>query len=157
MPMPRLVFFRLCVVISSCLIYSAAQAQHTNKEAEAIEGAMGAMENFMEAFNARDPKGWAASLNYPHVRFASGTVTAWKSAEEFAQTDSFERLQSIGWNYSHWLTRDVILASSDKVHISTVFQRFDADHQPIGTYQSLYIITKVNNHWGIQARSSLAP
>ena len=53
---------------------------------EAIAGAMGAMDAFMLGFNARDPQTWAASLNYPHVRFASGGVTVWESAEEFAET-----------------------------------------------------------------------
>jgi len=132
-------------------------AQSNNEEEEAIAGAMAAMDEFMVSFNARDPEAWAASLNYPHVRFASGTVTVWDSAEEFAQTDSFERLQRAGWDHSQWLTREVILVSSEKVHISTVFQRFNSDNQPISTYQSLYIVTKVDGHWGTQARSSMAP
>ena len=42
-------------------------------------------------------------------------------------------------------------------NIDTVFQRFNSDNQPIGRYQSLYIVTNVNGHWGVQARSSLAP
>ena len=65
----------------------------------------------------------AASLNYPHVRFASGTVTVWDSAEEFAKTLAFESLPHSGWDHSHWLTRDVILVSESKVHIATKFAR----------------------------------
>lgn len=141
------------------LLCSSAMAQSNNEEEESIAGAMAAMDEFIVSFNARDPEAWAASLNYPHVRFASGTVTVWDSAEEFefAQTDSFERLRRAGWDHSHWLTRDVILVSSEKVHISTIFQRFNSDNQPISTYQSLYIVTKVDGHWGTQARSSMAP
>jgi hypothetical protein len=118
---------------------------------------MGAMDAFMLAFNARDPQAWAASLNYPHVRFASGTVTVWETAAEFAETRAFETLPSTGWDHSHWLTRDVTLASAGKVHIATVFQRYNSDNEIIGTYQSLYIVTEVDGHWGTQARSSLAP
>lgn len=141
------------------LLCSSVMAQSNNEEEESIAGAMAAMDEFIVSFNARDPEAWAASLNYPHVRFASGTVTVWDSAEEFefAQTDSFERLRRAGWDHSHWLTRDVILVSSEKVHISTIFQRFNSDNQPISTYQSLYIVTKVDGHWGTQARSSMAP
>lgn len=139
------------------LIFFSAQTMAQNSDDEAIAGAMGAMDAFMTAFNARDPKAWAASLNYPHVRFASGTVTVWESAEEFAKTDSFNRLQRVGWDHSHWLTRDVVLVSPSKVHIATTFQRFNAKNEAIGTYQSLYIVTKVDGHWGTQARSSLAP
>ena len=132
-------------------------AQSDSELEEAIAGAMGAMDAFMLGFNARDPQAWAASLNYPHVRFASGGVTVWESAEEFAETRVFETLPRTGWDHSHWLTRDVTLASPGKVHIATLFQRFNSDNEIIGTYQSLYIITNIDGHWGTQARSSLAP
>lgn len=136
---------------------AAASAQPTAETENAIEQAMAALDAFMLAFNRRDAEAWAATLNYPHVRFASGNVTVWESAEEYAQTSAFERLPLTGWDHSHWLTRDVTLAAPGKVHIATVFQRFNAENEVIGTYQSLYIVTEVNGHWGTQARSSLAP
>lgn len=132
-------------------------AQSSDETDAAVAGAMQAMDDFMLSFNARDPQAWAKSLNYPHVRFASGTVTVWESAEEFAKTQAFVALPASGWDHSHWLTRDVTLAAPGKVHIATVFQRFNSDNEVIGTYESLYIITNVDGHWGTQARSSLAP
>jgi hypothetical protein len=138
-------------------IGSLVIAQSSDETDVAVAGAMQAMDDFMLSFNARDPQAWAESLNYPHVRFASGTVTVWESAEEFAKTQAFVALPASGWDHSHWLTRDVTLAAPGKVHIATVFQRFNSDNEVIGTYQSLYIITNVNGHWGTQARSSLAP
>ena len=148
---------RISVVILTCIVGLNVAAQTSVEEEEAIAGAMGAMDEFMLGFNARDPEAWAASLNYPHVRFASGSVTVWDSAEEFAQTLAFESLPSTGWDHSHWLTRDIVLVSSEKVHIATVFQRFNSDNEVLFTYESLYIVTKVDGHWGTQARSSLAP
>jgi len=143
--------------VSALLAGTPVLAQDADDNEQAIAGAMAAMDNFMLGFNAKDPQAWADSLNYPHVRFASGGVTVWESAEEFAQTRAFENLARIGWDHSHWLTREVVLVSSEKVHIATVFQRFNSDNIAIATYQSLYIITKVDGHWGTQARSSLAP
>ena len=139
------------------LLFSANVSAQEGENSAAIAGAMTALDEFMVAFNQRDPEAWAATLNYPHVRFASGTVTVWDSAAEFAQTSAFERLPRTGWDHSQWVSRDVTLVSSGKVHISTVFQRLNADNEVIGTYQSLYIVTNVNGHWGTQARSSLAP
>ncbi len=147
---------QFCAFVAFSVLSVGAAAQ-TATEEEAIAGAMAAMEAFMLGFNARDPEAWAASLNYPHVRFASGTVTVWDSAEEFSQTRAFETLPESGWDHSHWLTRDVVLVSSAKVHIATVFQRFNGDNEVLATYESLYIVTKVDGHWGTQARSSLAP
>jgi len=133
-------------------------AQNLSENESAIASAMAALDEFMLTFNSRDPVAWAGSLNYPHVRFASGTVTIWNTPEEFAAGESFERLAAEGWDHSHWLSREVILVSPGKVHVNTVFQRFNANNEPIGIYESLYIVTRDSNgHWGTQARSSLAP
>ena len=95
--------------------------------------------------------------SYPHVRFAGSEVTVWDTKEEYSSVDIFDRLTSTGWHHSAWLSRKVILVSEDKVHISTVFQRYDKSNNPLKQYQSLYIVTNKDGHWGVQARSSLAP
>ena len=77
--------------------------------------------------------------------------------EEFGRGATFERLPRTGWDHSSWVSRDVSLVSSGKVHFNTVFQRFNGENKVIGTYESLYIVTLVDGHWGTQARSSLAP
>ncbi|PCH60961.1 MAG: hypothetical protein COC19_05265 [SAR86 cluster bacterium] len=145
------------LVLLLCVFCLPASAQQQTKNDEAIAGAMAAMDAFMVGFNRRDVTLWAASLNYPHVRFASGSVTVWQDAEEFSANPPFQRLVAPGWDHSHWLSREVSLVSPGKVHISTTFQRFNSANEIIGTYQSLYIITEVDGHWGTQARSSLAP
>ena len=147
----------LIVIIPLLLWNEASSAQTQTENEEAVAGAMAALDEYMTSFNARDSQLWAMSLNYPHVRFASGTVTVWETAEEFARTDSFNRLAPIGWDHSHWLSRDVVLVSPAKVHIATKFQRFNDKNESIGMYESLYIVTRVDGHWGTQARSSLAP
>ena len=132
-------------------------AQDHDGNTRAIDNAMSALDMFMEAFNSRDMKAWAATLNYPHVRFASEAVTVWMNAEEFERGATFDRLPRTGWDHSSWLARDVSLISPGKVHVNAVFQRFNDKNEPIGTYESLNIVTLVDGHWGTQARSSLAP
>ena len=44
-----------------------------------------------------------------------------------------------------------------KVHFEVVFSRYKADGSKYATYQSLWIATKKDGAWGIQARSSFAP
>ena len=123
----------------------------------AIENAMRVLDSFIAHFNARDMEQWSETLNYPHVRFAGSEVTVWDTKEEYSSVDIFDRLTSTGWHHSAWLSRKVILVSEDKVHISTVFQRYDENNNPLKQYQSLYIVTNKDGHWGVQARSSLAP
>ena len=86
-------FLSLLLISFSLGLGSASVSAPADAGLEAaIAAAMGAMDDFMLGFNARDPEAWAASLNYPHVRFASGTVTVWETAEEFAKTRAFENL-----------------------------------------------------------------
>ena len=100
-------------------------AQSHDEDIQAISSAMSALDKFMAAFNSRDMQAWAATLNYPHVRFASGNVTVWENAEEYKNEATFERLPRTGWDHSHWLQRDATLESPEKVLINTVFQRFN--------------------------------
>lgn len=153
---PR-VFFYLGFALLVSFSTLRVSAQSNDENAQALVGAMAALDEFMATFNKRDAQAWAASLNYPHVRFASGNVTIWNSAEEFAARPPFDNLVNSGWDHSHWISREVSLLTLEKVHFNTVFQRFNSANEVIGTYESLYIVTKVNGHWGTQARSSLAP
>ena len=147
----------LTLIFGQLLAVNSIIAQDQDGNTLAIDNAMSALDEFMEAFNSRDMKAWAATLNYPHVRFASEAVSVWANAEEFERGATFDRLPRTGWDHSSWLARDVSLVSPGKVHVNTVFQRFNDKNEPIGTYESLYIVTLVDGHWGTQARSSLAP
>jgi len=144
--------FMLFLFLASTFFSTSA-----NSNSDPIAQAMKTMDRFINAFNARDIQSWSESLNYPHVRFASGHVKVWKDSQTFVAESDLTPLIASGWDHSHWLSRDVILSSPNKVHISTTFQRFNKENQPISIYQSLYIVTRVDGHWGIQARSSLAP
>ncbi len=44
-----------------------------------------------------------------------------------------------------------------KVHFEVVFSRYKADGTKYATYQSLWVSTRKDGRWGIQARSSFAP
>ena len=132
-------------------VVMADDLSHSSQEALII------MDQFLEAFNERDIEAWSKTLNYPHVRFASGQVKVWENRQAFVSETNLQPLIESGWNHSRWLRREVVLSSPLKVHISTSFERYDKDNQAISAYESLYIITKKDNQWGIQARSSLAP
>jgi hypothetical protein len=139
------------------LILLALPVATAEEHQQSINAAQSVLDNFMREFNKRDLPGLAKTLNYPHVRFASGTVKVFSAPDEFSDRPIYKSLIASGWDHSHWLTREVVLASSKKIHIATTFGRFDQDNQVIGTYQSLYVVTMVDGRWGIQARSSLAP
>jgi len=60
------------------------------------------------------------------------------------------------WHHSGWDRRRIIHASEDKMHVDTEFTRYRANGSKIGSYESLYILTKENGRWGVKMRSSFA-
>jgi hypothetical protein len=62
-----------------------------------------------------------------------------------------------GWHHSAWVHRKVVQSSADKVHIDVRFTRYREDGSEIATYDSMYVVTLQDGHWGFQARSSFAP
>lgn len=122
----------------------------------AIAAANKVLDDFMAAFNARDLAAWEATFNFPSVRLASNTLAiidrpGWHPA------DTFTRGALKDWHHSAWERRAVIHAGPDKVHFDTRFVRYRADGSVIGHFDSIYVVTRENGHWGVKARSSFAP
>lgn len=115
-----------------------------------------ALDRFMKTFNAKDPVAWSKTLHFPHVRLAGGKVQVWNTPAEYAQSNDIAELARSGWAASRWDWRALVQRSDDKLHFLVKFTRYGADAKPIGSYQSLYIVTKENGEWGTQARSSYA-
>lgn len=148
----------VCLLALSGGPHVFAAKEYTPEVRDAIDAAMQSLDEYMIAFNARDAKAWAVTLNYPHVRIASGDVRVWQTEEEYAAYMDFEAFaKRFGWDHSHWISRDIVSATPDKVHVMTTFQRFNDKNEPIATYASLYIVTLKDGRWGTQARSSSAP
>jgi hypothetical protein len=96
-------------------------------------------------------------MHFPHPRIADGKVVVYDRAGSNPM-DLFDRLKKEdGWSYSRWVKREVIQYSEAKAHVALSYTRFRTDDSVIGTYESLYILTKVDGRWGIQARSSFGP
>ena len=121
----------------------------------AIAAATKCLDDFMAAFNARDPAAHVKTFNFPSVRFASGKMVILNKEDFTPQRYQTEALKE--WDHSKWERRNVIHAGADKVHFDTRFTRYRKDGSVIGGYDSIYIVTCENGHWGIKARSSFAP
>jgi hypothetical protein len=121
----------------------------------AISAAMKCLDDFLAAFNARDSEAHAKTFNFPTVRFASGKMLILNKEDFTPQRYQAESLKE--WDHSKWERRNVIHAGDDKVHIDTRFTRYRKDGSVIGGFDSIYIVTRENGHWGIKARSSFAP
>lgn len=121
----------------------------------AINAAMKCLDDFMAAFNARDPEAHAKTFNFPSVRIASGKMVILNKEDFTPKRYQTEALKE--WDHSKWDRRNVIHAGADKVHFDTRFTRYRKDGSVISGYDSIYVVTNEGGHWGIKARSSFAP
>ena len=121
-----------------------------------IEGAQACLDAFMLAFNARDLVAWEKTFNFPSIRLASNTMVM-IDGPGWHKPELFEKSLGDGWHHSAWERREIIHAGVDKVHIDTRFARYRADNSVIGHFDSIYIVTLDEGHWGIKCRSSFAP
>ncbi len=130
-----------------------------NTWAEAADaGARQVLDDFLDAFNARDEAAWADSLHFPHVRLASQTVTVYQDRDEFIDAmdmDAFAR--NLGWSRSTWDAVQVVQTGDDKVHFAVEFSRYNTAGEVFQTFDSLYIVERIDGRWGVRARSSFAP
>lgn len=114
------------------------------------------LDDYISSFNARDKKGHYATYQFPHFRLASGKMTILEKPDLSDSTKFLEKMVQAGWHHSAWEHRNIVQASDTKVHVDTKFVRYRADGTVIGSYESLYILTKENDRWGIKFRSSYA-
>ena len=127
-----------------------------------VDAAMATADEFLATFNALDAPGHAATLGYPHVRLASGTVRIWDTIEEATEqmrTNMALLRERLAWDHSEWDQKRLIHAGDRKVHLDVQFTRYRADGSVIGVYPAVYVVVDdaVRGRWVIQCRSSFAP
>jgi hypothetical protein len=120
-----------------------------------LKEALATLDAYMAGLNGGDEPAVNAACNFPHVRLAGGKVVVWQNRGDYKLEDFVVRAGD-GWVRSQWDERTPIHVGSDKVHLKVKFSRFRADGSVIGRFETIYIVTLQDGHWGIQARSSFA-
>lgn len=114
------------------------------------------LDDYMSAWNLKDLAAWERTFQFPHYRLAGGKMSV---LDRPGLQDAARVWASAGsdWHHSKWDRRRIVHSSPDKVHVDTKFTRCRADGSVIGSFESLYILTKEDGRWGVKMRSSFAP
>ncbi|MEW6130333.1 MAG: hypothetical protein AB1757_25075 [Acidobacteriota bacterium] len=115
------------------------------------------LDDYMDAWNNKDIAAWERTFQFPHYRLAGGKMSVLERPGMQDAARLWKAMADTGWHHSKWDHCRIIQATADKVHVDTQFTRYRADGSRIGSYESLYILTKENGHWGVKLRSSFAP
>ena len=115
-----------------------------------------AAREFIDAFNAQDHERLGRALNYPHIRLALGEFKSIESLKDFVDNSRSNepRLRSEGWDHTKMRSIEVIHQGTDKIHLSITNDRYDADGKVYNSFDTMWVATLQDEHWGIQFRSS---
>lgn len=121
-------------------------------EAAAID----AVHRYIAGFNARDAGAMADAFNFPHIRLAKGAFSILETREAFVagQAAVSQRLVDEGWDHTVTESVSVVHAGDEKVHLSLEYTRRHGDGSVYSRFNTLWIATLLDGHWGIQFRSS---
>lgn len=146
----------ITVLLALGLVTIAAQKKAAPRIDPALEAAaMKCLDEYMTSWNSKDVAAWERTFHFPHYRLASGKMTVLERPG-MQNPKLFETMTASGWHHSKWDRRKIIHATTDKIHVDTKFTRFRADGSVLGSYESLYILTKEDGRWGVKLRSSFA-
>jgi hypothetical protein len=145
-------------VLFISLGFSASPPQATTERIDpALEAAaMKLLDEYMAAWNRKDVTAWERTFHFPHYRLASGKMNVLERPGQQDEARLWQTMAASGWRHSQWDRRRIVHASADKIHVDTKFTRYRADGSRIGSYESLYILTREDGRWGVKLRSSFA-
>lgn len=108
---------------------------------------------FFEADAQQNAEAWANVLHYPHVRVAAnGKFELYQTLVEYAAQASWTERKATGWVRTEGIATSRTHNSAEKVHLAGGWIRRNEDGDSILENRVLYVLTKINADWGIQAR-----
>ncbi len=127
-------------------------------DAAAESAAKQALEVFITQWNTADNANLRRAMNFPFVTVPGGGALILNSRpEDFSE--GFDQMRAReGWERSSFDfdSYKVIKSSPNKVHAEIGFSRYRADGTAYRTSRVFYVLTKRDDHWGVQLRTSAA-
>lgn len=120
----------------------------------AVKQALDVMQRHITALNASDNAALTATLHFPHFRLNGVQLKTWSMPADYF-SDFLQRAGS-QWSHSAFEDIQVLQSSDDKVHLDVEVRRFRADNTLITSFRSLWVITRIDDVWAVQLRSSFA-
>ena len=121
----------------------------------ADDDGIAAAREFIDAFNAQDHERLAAALNYPHIRLVRSFTRIESAAEFVERSRSGEpHLRAEGWHHSVLAAVEAVQVGDDKVHLLMRIDRCRESGDVYSSFDTFWIATRRDGHWGIQFRSS---
>jgi hypothetical protein len=74
------------------------------------------------------------------------------SAEDYANRFDYSNIIGPGWDHTAVETMTIVHIIRDKAHVAGLYHRYDEEGNRIRTARVTYLVTSVDDRWGVQAR-----
>ncbi len=123
------------------------------------KSAIEALHTFMEAFNSLDKDRIVATLHFPHAVHSDGNdPTLYADGDEFwgfLKPQLANMKDREGWAYSTLDAVEVANETPNTIHVLVTFSRRNAAGDAYGVAKGLWVVTKKNERWALQVRSTV--
>tara|TARA_B100000749_G_C18408435_1_gene457979 strand:- start:402 stop:806 length:405 start_codon:yes stop_codon:yes gene_type:complete len=124
---------------------------------ESGQAAIDSFHKWNDAWNSNDVEAQISQMHFPHFRLGVGNdLETFSTPDEFRalQQGILKSLKQEGWHHTTTLSIDAVQTGSEKVHLLIRQSRQYADGSEYNGFDTLWIFTKIDGHWGVQFRSS---
>ena len=114
--------------------------------------AIAAAHAHMDAVNTADTQQISQTQNFPFVHlWPDGRCEIAMKPEDLPEVD--RKVLGNEWHHTDLDSTDVITAGPDAVAMRVTFTRRREDGSSMGSYEAVWVATRINGHWGIQFRN----
>lgn len=142
----------VCSAVLAMALFSCAR-RVAPQETGTIDMARQVIDDLFDAFNDRDSDGYYATFHYPQVSIGTGGGFRVSEAPPESGMNFDALTEREGWHHSVLQSVRVVDASPDKVHFDVCFTRHKANGSAYAIYRGVWIITRNDGRWAVQARS----
>jgi hypothetical protein len=121
-------------------------------EDKIVKEALQCIETFADSFNREDIVTMDTCLHFPHYILSGNEMICWQKSGHITKK-FFEDLKSNGFDRTVIREIEVILVSENKVHLRYCYDRIHTNGSIMSSHDNVWILTKVDNRWGIILRS----
>ena len=120
--------------------------------------ATAAIYDFFEAFNDADPEALSEVNHVPQAMLANILfIHGADRSSPLVNPDFTQMRENENWSHSTPEAIEVIHAMPGKVVFQLEFERFNTDDEKYAIVPALWVLTKIDDIWGIQYRSLMPP
>lgn len=117
--------------------------------------AQAAVEEYFEKLNSLDPQALAATLHFPHVRLGASGLEFWRDEEAFLSGTEPGRQRT--WRLTTPDSIEPIQVGATGANFAIRCLRVNSQGETLSAYDAVFLVTRRDSKWAVQARSTFAP